>query len=128
MSMTHRVLGCALLAIHVALNAAPPAPDPAQTLEPLRHLLRSSGLTIPKASSCFGDYGQRGEPRIRDLLSSRLAYLNNGQNTITGACNATHCALEIRHAAGEDVASATVAFNVRNGLVNRRSLRCVLTP
>jgi hypothetical protein len=104
------------------------AADPEQTAEALMPLLRSVDQVIPKASSCFGHYGQRGRPRIRDLIGSRLAYLHDGSNVVVGACNAPHCHVEIRHAAGEDVAAAHISFVVRNGKIAPSTLECVMTP
>ena len=117
-----------LLVAHFSSNAAPDAIDPERTIEPLRHLLRSSSQVIPKRSTCFGQYGQRGDPRVRDLLASRLAYFHNGQNLISGTCTAKRCELDIRHSAGEDVASATISFEVRHGVINVGTLSCIMTP
>ncbi len=112
----------------VSATAAANAADREQTLEPLRHLLQAASRPIPPASSCQGQHGQQGAPRLRDLLASRLAYLHRGDNAITGACTSQRCELEIRHAAGEDVASAVISFEVEGGVLNLRSLRCVMTP
>ena len=128
MNSKSRVLVSALFAAHILASAAPEAPDPDRTIEPLRLLLESASLAIPRKSTCFGNYGQRGSPRIRDLLGSRLAYLHSGQNVISGSCNLKHCELEIRHSAGEDVASATISFEVGNGIPSIRNLSCVITP
>ena len=128
MSTSACLIATALLAAHFSSNAALDATDPERTIEPLRHLLQSSSQLIPKKSTCFGHYGQRGDPRIQDLLASRLAYLHNGQNVISGTCTAKRCELEIRHSAGEDIASATISFKFRHGVINSRTLSCVLTP
>ena len=128
MSIGARLLGTALVVAHFSSSAASDAADPEKTIEPLRYLLRSPSQAIPKKSTCFGQYGQRGDPRIRDLLASRLAYLHNGENAISGTCTAKRCELEIRHSEGEDVASATISFEVRQGVIYVQSLSCVLTP
>lgn len=128
--MTNTVKLAAIAAIlgNVSVSAAPIPPVPEQTVVALQLLLRAGGQFIPRNSTCFGQYGQSGAPRIYDLLSSRFAYLHNGQNVISGWCEAQRCKVEIRHSAGEDVASATISFREQGGALQIRSLGCVLTP
>ncbi|CAD5370203.1 conserved exported hypothetical protein [Rubrivivax sp. A210] len=107
---------------------AAPEPDPAATRQALRALLASAQDGIPRGSGCDGDYGQRGRARVKDLLAVQLAYLYRGDNVITGGCAGNACELTIRHAAGEDVASATLRFEQRQGRARVGTLRCVITP
>jgi|WetSurMetagenome_2_1015567.scaffolds.fasta_scaffold845233_1 hypothetical protein len=132
MSCSSQMLGllvCGVLsqAPAFAFDAAPSA-DPVATREAVAALLASSNVAIPSTSTCQGDYGQHGQPRIRDLLAVQLAYLNAGQNVIEGKCVAGACSVSFRHAAGEDVSSATIEFSVLKGRANPATLHCTITP
>ncbi len=101
----------------------------ADTTMALRSLLMLSHRTIPKSSSCFGDYGQRGPPKVNDLLAVQLSNLSAGHNAIRGACAHQRCSLRITHDGGsEDVSSAEIRFTVNAGRANISSLQCVMTP
>jgi len=105
--------------------------DPAQTQTVLNALLASSNDLIPPESSCSGQYGQEGPAKIKDLLSTQLAYLYQGKNKITGKCtgkNKDQCLLSITHSSGEDVASAQIKFILKNDKVDLSTLSCVITP
>ncbi|RYF46666.1 MAG: hypothetical protein EOO27_38905 [Comamonadaceae bacterium] len=126
-------LGCALaappaLAADTAPGAAAAA-DPVATQKALGALLAAANDTIPRASSCHGDFGQTGKAKVKDLLAMRMAYLYAGTNVIEGSCSkAAQCTVTIRHAAGEDVASAAISFAVSAGKARVSSLQCVITP
>ena len=124
------VLGCALAAPALAADATPAAPaDPVATQKALSALLAAANDTIPRASSCHGDFGQTGKAKIKDLLAMRMAYLYAGTNVIEGNCSkAAQCTVTINHAAGEDVASAAISFTVSGGKARSSSLQCVITP
>lgn len=109
-------------------SAADRSADPVATREALSVLLSSSNTAIPKASTCMGDYGQSGQPKIGDMLAMRLAYLYAGENIVEGRCASGFCSIVIRHAAGEDVAFTTIEFGIRKGNVDPATLRCVFTP
>lgn len=102
--------------------------DPRATQRALNALLAQSNAMIAKSSTCHADFGQKGPARVKDLLAMRLAYLHSGENRIQGQCNAQRCSLTISHAAGEDVASATLDFALVRGRANVASLQCVSTP
>ena len=102
---------------------------PAQTKQVLSILFKSSQKTIPKQSSCNGDYGQKGPATIGDLLAMQLAYMQKGTNTIVGQCDANKlCRLNINHSAGEDVYSAEISFNTSKDKLMVETLSCVITP
>jgi uncharacterized protein YecT (DUF1311 family) len=111
-----------------SLSAAERSTDPIATRKALAVLLASSNAAIPNTSTCRGDYGQSGQPTIKDMLAMQLAYLYAGKNTIEGKCASGACSIIIRHAAGEDVASATIKFGIRKGRMNLATLRCTITP
>lgn len=123
-------LGCTLAAPAFAAGAsAATAADPVATQKALSALLAAANDTIPKASSCHGDFGQAGKAKVKDLLAMRMAYLYAGTNVIEGSCSkAAQCTVTIRHAAGEDVASAAISFAVGAGKARASSLQCVITP
>lgn len=111
---------------HLHANNAPA--DPRATSQALNALLAQSNAVITKSSTCHADYGQKGPARVKHLLAMRMAYLYNGENVIQGQCDARRCALTISHAAGEDVASATIRFGLVRGRASVPSLHCVSTP
>jgi len=95
----------------------------------LRLLLAISQQAIPKSSSCFGGYGQRGSPTVKDLLAVQFGNLSAGNNAIRTACANRHCSIRISHDGGsEDVSSAEIRFTVTAGRANISSLQCVMTP
>ena len=103
-------------------------PDPRGTAVALRLLLSASNESIPQGSTCFGAYGQSGEPRVRDLLAVELASLYKGVNVISGSCTPVACSLAITHRAGEDVSSALINFRYRNSQLVIGSMACRITP
>jgi hypothetical protein len=111
-----------------ATEAEQAPPDPEAAAGALRKLLSMAELPIPSTSSCQADYGQKGRARVGDLVATRLGYLYDGTNRIEGACTAEACSVSITHAAGEDLASATIRFRLRHGSPQVASLQCVLTP
>jgi hypothetical protein len=122
------VLSLACL-IGVAAHAQDgPSPDPAATSAALRNLLAMAHQPIPKTSTCWADYGQRGAARVADLLAVRLSSLYAGDNKIAGACSTRACNVTMTHSAGEDVASTTVEFELKRGAPVAASLRCTMTP
>lgn len=129
---TARAAGlAAVIALGCALHAAPAAAEanPVATQKALGSLLAAANDAIPRTSSCHGDYGQAGKARVKDLLAMRLAYLYAGTNVIEGSCNAAQqCTVAIQHAAGEDVASATITFTASGGKARASTLQCVVTP
>lgn len=121
----------AVLLLVTVTGASTKPPDVGvETKEVLDLLLAASTMTIPPQSSCQGDYGQQGKPKVKDVLAMELAYLNRGRNTIIGKCKGDpkSCVLRIRHAYGEDVYSADIHFQVRGGLVDINTLSCIMTP
>lgn len=125
---TGLVLAGALCLSSSVSSAAEHSADPIATRKALAVLLASSNAAIPNTSTCTGDYGQRGQPTIKDLLAMQLAYLYAGENTIEGKCASGSCSITIKHAAGEDVSSATIEFGIRKGSANPGTLRCIITP
>lgn len=135
-----RTLGAAVLvllggtlippAVGAPAHSAPSsAADPVATQKALSALFAAANDAIPAASSCHGDYGQPGRAKVKDFLAMRMAYLYAGANVIEGSCdNKAQCTVSIQHAAGEDVASATISFNVSAGKARASSLHCVITP
>jgi hypothetical protein len=122
---------CLLLGLGGADIVAAADPQPDQTRQALAALFAASSEIIPPASSCHGDYGQRGRARIGDLLSMEFAYLYRGENVVTGQCagdRAKHCSVSIVHAFGEDVSSARIDFTIRGGRLSVGTLACVITP
>ncbi len=118
-----------LASTHGSANES--VPDPMQTKWALGLLLEASGQNIPRGSSCAGNYGQDGDAKLRDMLSTQLAYLYTGENRIIGRCdtkNNRQCMLRITHSSGEDVSSAEIKFFTRNGKLMLNSLNCVITP
>lgn len=111
---------------HVRANGVPV--DPRATSHALNALLTLSNAVIAKSSTCHADYGQKGPARVRHLLAMRMAYLYNGENTIHGRCDAQRCSVVISHAAGEDLASTTIRFDLVQGRASIPSLHCVMTP
>lgn len=102
--------------------------DPVATTKALRILLAESNTPIPRKSSCYGNYGAAGKQTVKDLLSMRLAYLQGGDNIISGKCERHRCAVSFSHAHGEDVSSTTVSFSQAGSKVKIHSLQCVMTP
>lgn len=88
--MKHGLATAAVLAVPGTGGAQSAPADPEQTRAPLALLLAAANEAIPAGSSCAGEYGQRGRPRLRDLLSMRLAYLHRGANVITGSCQGSN--------------------------------------
>lgn len=112
------------------LAAAPASAEkgPESAAVAIRALLAVTDQPIARGSSCFANYGQRDLPRVKDMLASRLAYLHSGDNAVLGECRGSRCEIEIRHSAGEDVASARISFTQRRGRADVRSLQCLMTP
>ena len=56
----------------------------------------------------------------------RMAYLYAGSNVIESHCEQSQqCTVSIRHAAGEDVASASITFAVKAGKARVATLQCL---
>ena len=132
MNNSYRPKRLALLALAAIafsqITAARSAIDPAATGKALSALLTISGENIPESSSCQGNYGQQGKATVRDLLAMQLAYLYTGKNIIQGHCTTKQCTVTITHAAGEDVSSAIIKFEVAQGKASVSTLECVITP
>jgi hypothetical protein len=94
-------------------------------------LLAASNMVIPPQSSCQGDYGQQGEPKVKDLLAMELAGFNRGKNIIVGSCKGVglkSCDLLISHQYGEDGNAARIQFTVLRGVVDMSTVVCRITP
>lgn len=102
--------------------------DPANTNRALRALLSVANELIPPKSTCMGNYGQRGRPKVRDLVSMQLSYLYSGDNVIQGNCLSADCSINITHSSGEDVSSAEIRFRVSHEETKVDTLSCVITP
>ena len=106
--------------------------DPEATRKALTALLAAANDSIPRTSSCHegqGAYGQTGPATVKDFLAMRMAYLYAGSNVVEGRCEQQHkCTVSIRHAAGEDVASASITFAVKAGKAQVATLQCLVTP
>jgi len=106
--------------------------NPEATRKALTALLAAANDPIPRTSSCHegqGAYGQTGPATVKDLLAMRMAYLYAGSNVIEGHCEQSQqCTVSIRHAAGEDVASASITFAVKAGKAQVATLQCLITP
>ncbi|MFY3386245.1 hypothetical protein [Paracidovorax sp. MALMAid1276] len=125
------LLGGALIAPAIGgptSTVASSSADPVSTQKALRALFAAANDSIPAASSCHGNFGPSGQAKVKDLLAMRMAYLYAGVNVIEGGCSITQCAVSIKHAAGEDVASAVISFNISAGKARASSLQCVITP
>ncbi len=95
----------------------------------MRALLALSNEVIPKRSTCYGNYGQRGAATVKDVLAAQLGNLSPGKNLIRGECTNGRCSVRITHDGGsEDVASAEFKFAVRNGKAVISTLTCLTTP
>lgn len=107
------------------------AAGPSDTEKALNLLLAASNMAIPPQSSCQGDYGQQGEPKVKDVLAMELAGFNRGKNTIAGSCQGPgpkSCEILIRHEFGEDGYSAQIHFLVQKGAIDITTLTCIITP
>ncbi len=124
----HKALWVALMFFCGATHAAESRVDPEKTRIALHALMQVANITVPSSSSCHGKYDGSKKPTVGHVLSMQLAYLSNGDNHIAGDCIDTHCHIRIRHAFGEDVSSADIRFEVRNGKANVSTLQCVITP
>ncbi|MFC4161369.1 hypothetical protein [Chitinimonas lacunae] len=120
------LIGTLLLTPAFAVEADPPDPD--KSVEALRHLLAAANETVPAKSGCEGLYGQKGPAKVKDLLAMQLGYLYRGDNTVAGLCKADQCEVQIKHSAGESVASAQIRFRLGKGKLETRSLQCMITP
>jgi hypothetical protein len=103
----------------------------AETQRALTYLLSAAEEKIPPASSCYGSFGQSGQPAIKDLIAMELSSLWAGKNLIVGACTnsgATQCSVTISHEQGEAVSSAKISYDIEQGKVDLKSLKCVLSP
>ncbi|HEY9097264.1 MAG TPA: hypothetical protein VIN38_00190 [Thiobacillus sp.] len=109
-------------------NVAADSGHPNDTAAALQALLAASNQTIPESSTCHGTYFPGRQATVKDLVAVQLAYLQSGDNVISGSCTKQKCSLEIRHANGEDVSYASIAFDVRNGAACASTLACVITP
>ncbi len=117
-----------VFALCAAGNAAADSGHPNETALAFRALLASSNQSIPKSSTCHGTYFSGRQATVKDLIAVQLAYLQSGENVISGSCTKQKCSLEIRHANGEDMSYASIAFDVRNGAAWASTLACVITP
>lgn len=115
-------------ALLAAAVAAEPADGAAPALRPLLALTAAADTPLAAGSSCGGAIPGVRRPTLGALLASRLAYLDAGENRVTGGCEAGACKVEITHAAGEDVASAQFRFRLKAGRLDPKSLSCILTP
>jgi hypothetical protein len=125
------VIFAALVVPSIGCHAADDLPNPEHTRVALAMLLGASNDLIPQKSTCKGSYGQPGPARIKDLLSTQLAYVYQGSSVIKGRCTDgrdQQCELSIARAAGEDVSLAKIEFAVRKGKVQAGSLHCEITP
>ena len=109
------------LALAVERGAAPGLP-------PLLALLAASDTPMAPGSSCAGAIPGVRHPTLGALLASRLAYLETGENRVTGSCKAGACRVQVTHADGEDVASAEFRFRIKASRLDPRTLVCILTP
>lgn len=123
----HCVLGFFVAALLVA-NPVNATNAPIETRNAINTLLAVSNSIIPVTSTCQGNYGQKGKAAVKDLLAMQLAYLYSGNNVIEGNCSPKTCTIRINHASGEDVSSATIEFEVKQGKAIAATLQCVITP
>lgn len=128
MASPWRWLGLLALGLAWPAWAAPEAANPEDTSKALQALFAIANEPIPKSSTCFGVYGPGGPPKVRDFLAVQFAALGGGANTVAGKCSASRCEVSLRHAAGEDVSSADVRFELLWGRADLRTLQCVITP
>lgn len=136
--MRHPLKTALAVALMVAASAngatSVDSPDPDKTYGALAILLASYGKTVPAGSSCDGAFSptQKGPAKIGDVFAYRLAYLSDGTNVVSGACEANagrqECEVAMTHANGEDVASTTIRFHAVKGQLVPASLACVITP
>ena len=106
-------------------------PDPGQANRALNALFAASNEIIPPTSSCQGHYVKRGQPRIRDLLSSHFAYFRRGESVVTGQCDGArspHCSVSINGAFGDSASFTTISFTLHDERLSIASLSCVITP
>ena len=120
----------ALLMILVSGTQLTAAPRDTEVV--LNLLLAASNMTIPRQSSCNGEYGQTGAPKVKDLLAAELAGFNRGNNTIAGSCqgrDSKSCSVLIRHEYGEGGYAADIRFKVSSkGTVDISTLSCIISP
>jgi hypothetical protein len=105
------------------------ANDSVGATKALRALLELSNQPIPKKSSCYGAYVQRGTPTVKDFLAVQLENLSVGKNAIQGECTNLRCSVRITHDGGsEDVSSAEIRFSLNKGRAVISTLACAITP
>jgi|CXWL01.1.fsa_nt_gi hypothetical protein len=121
-------LGALAIMASGQLHAKSTPIDPQASSKALGLLLAASNSLIPESSSCQGNYGQTGKATVKDLLAIQLAYLYAGKNVIQGNCSSKQCAVTITHASGDDVSSAIITFNLKQGKASIPTLQCVITP
>jgi hypothetical protein len=112
-----------------AMAKKKPGPHPADTQKALTFLLAMSEQAIPLTSSCYGSFGVDRPPKVKDLLAMEFASLSRGQNHVLGKCSGEpnlRCTVSIAHSSGEDVSSADITFDIKDGRPD--GLECVLTP
>ncbi len=114
--------------IFIASSQVTAGPD--DTEKALNLLLAATNITIPPNSSCNGQYGQKGPPKLKDLLAMELAGFNRGQNIISGSCQGTaekSCNISISHRYGEDVYGAEIRFRINSkGVIDINTLTCIM--
>jgi hypothetical protein len=118
---------CFCIAISHAAER-PAKQDTVAAARALRALLASANAEIPKKSSCYAFYGQRGMFTVKDVLAPQLANLTDGKNVIEAGCDRNQCRVEISHEQGESVSLAKLQFTVRNERAVVASLACDITP
>jgi hypothetical protein len=108
--------------------ASPAKHDPVAATRAMRALLAVANAEIPKKSSCYAFYGQRGTFTVKDVLAPQLANLTDGKNAIAAGCARKQCRVEISHEHGESVAMAILQFTVHKEKAVVSSLVCDITP
>lgn len=109
-------------------GANDPNLSPDATRVAVAALLAASNGFVPRASSCDGDYKQKGNARMKDLLAMQLGDLDTGSNRIRGRCESNRCEVSITHSDGDHVHSALIRFKLLRGQADIRSISCVITP
>jgi hypothetical protein len=117
------------LTLPLIMLAAPVQAGEADTSRALRLFQQLHGARPPAQSGCEGTLPGIRRPTVGDLVASRLAVFESGENRVSGQCNAAgQCHVDMSHADGEDVSSARFAFRTSGKRAVRSSLRCAFTP
>jgi hypothetical protein len=93
---------------------------------PIFVLLSAADSVIPETSSCYGEYGQDGEPTVNDLLSGEMDSVRHGRSVVSSKCGRSRCTVTVTRTPKFGGSAMVFEFAVADGKLDVRTLSCGL--